>query len=357
MIKENMLAKRKPGMLEIDGSQKSGSGTLLRLAVALAAILGEPLHIYNIRKSRSQPGLRPQHLEAVLTAARLCNANVKGASLGSQEIWFEPDYIRGGEIHAEIGTAGSIPMLIMTVLPMCIFARHPVNLHVSKGGTDVRHSPAINYLKHILFPILQRMGLKAEIEIKRYGYYPKGMGEVTLKVQPCKEFSSIKLEEFGKITDVGGVSVCTFLADRKVAERQAKEAERLLEAQGYRPKIQIINDYSNPMQKGSSIVLWVKTDSGVLLGSDAIGEIRKPSEAVAREAFRNLFDEIKAEATVDVHLADMLIPYAALARDEFAYLTRTVTDHLESNIWLTTKILGVNFHVKKKGKLFQVVKK
>ena len=64
-------------MIEIDGSQKSGSGTILRLSIALAAILGQPLHIYNIRQNRPQPGLRPQHLEAVLTAARLCDADRK----------------------------------------------------------------------------------------------------------------------------------------------------------------------------------------------------------------------------------------------------------------------------------------
>ncbi|RLF35971.1 MAG: RNA 3'-terminal phosphate cyclase, partial [Thermoplasmata archaeon] len=59
-------------MLEIDGSLKSGSGTILRLSVALASILGAPLHVYNIRAKRPNPGLSPQHLEAVLTAAKLC---------------------------------------------------------------------------------------------------------------------------------------------------------------------------------------------------------------------------------------------------------------------------------------------
>jgi RNA 3'-terminal phosphate cyclase (ATP) len=344
-------------MLKIDGNQKSGSGTILRLSIALAGILGEPLHIYNIRKKRSQPGLRPQHLEAVLTAAKLCNANLRGASLGSQEIWFEPDAIKGGEINAEIGTAGSIPMLIMTVLPICVFSRQLVNLRISKGGTDVRNSPTINYLKYVLLPTLERMGLKASIEVHKYGYYPKGMGEVTVKVQPFKELSQIKLEEFGNVAKVGGISVCTFLSDRKVAERQANEAERLLSAQGYRPEIRIINDFSSPMQKGSSMLLWVKTDSGVLLGGDAIGEIRKPSKAVARETVRNLLDEVQTEATVDVHLADMLVPYVALIEGECTYLTRTVTDHLESNIWLATTILGIDFQVEKKGKLYQIVKR
>ncbi|KYH40163.1 MAG: ribosomal subunit interface protein, partial [Candidatus Bathyarchaeota archaeon B63] len=248
-------------MIEIDGAQKSGSGTILRLSIALSAIIGEPLHIYNIRKRRSQPGLRPQHLEAVLTAARICNADVKGASVGSQEIWFDPQEISGGRIEAEIGTAGSIPMLLMTVLPICAFAKNPVHLHISRGGTDVRHSPTINYLRHVLLPVLGRMGLDARIEVRRYGYYPKGMGEVILEAQPCRRLKPLKLETFGSIEEIGGVSVCTFLADRKVALRQAAEAERILKMHGYAPKIRVMNDFSNPIQKGSSLVLWAKTDS------------------------------------------------------------------------------------------------
>jgi len=344
-------------MLEIDGSQKSGSGTILRLSLALAGIVGEPLHIFNIRKRRSEPGLRPQHLEAVLTSARLCDANLKGASLGSQELWFEPSKVKGGPVKAEIGTAGSIPMLILTVLPLCIFASQPVDLQISKGGTDVSHSPTINYLRFILLPVLEQMGVKAQIEVKKYGYYPKGMGEVRLKVQPCKEISPIKREVFGKITKIEGISICTFLDDRKVAERQAKEAERLLASQNFKPRIEIINDFSHPLQKGSSLVLWSKTDTEVLLGGDAIGEIRKSSEAVAQEAVKNLLNEIWAEATVDVHLADMLIPFMAFAKEESMFLTRMLTDHIESNMWLTSTILDVDFRVEKKGRLFQILKK
>jgi len=136
-------------LLEIDGSQKSGSGTILRLSVALASILQEPLHIYNIRQKRPQPGLRPQHLEAVLTAGKICNAQIEGAKIGSKELWYRPNEISGGEIQAEIGTAGSIPMLLMTVLPLCIFAKQHVCLKVTKGGTDVRHSPTINYMRNV----------------------------------------------------------------------------------------------------------------------------------------------------------------------------------------------------------------
>jgi len=343
-------------VIEIDGSQKSGSGTILRLSVALATIIGQPLHIYNIRQNRPQPGLRPQHLEAVLTAAKICEAELEGASLDSRELWLKPKNIKGGEVEAEIGTAGSIPMLLMTILPICAFAENTVNLHVSKGGTDVQHSPTINYMRYVLLPTLKRMGLNIALKVERYGYYPKGMGEVTLTVQPCKSLLPLHLEDFGKMQTIKGVSVCTFLAERKVAERQANAANDYLKKKGYTADIRVVNDRSNPMQKGSSLVLLAETDAEVILGADAIGELRKTSEAVGSEAAEKLYEEISTKPTVDVHLADMLIPYMAMAKGKSSCLTRTISEHLETNIWLTEKMLDVEFDLEKVGELYRVQK-
>ncbi|NWG11340.1 RNA 3'-terminal phosphate cyclase [Candidatus Bathyarchaeota archaeon] len=343
-------------MIEIDGSQKSGSGTILRLSVALAAILGQPLHIYNIRQNRPQSGLRPQHLEAVLTAARLCDAELEGAELNSRELWFKPRKVKGGKIESEIGTAGSIPMLVMTVLPICIFAENTVQLHVSKGGTDVSHSPTINYMRYVLLPMLKRMGINATLTVHKYGYYPKGMGEITITVEPSQFLTSLRLENFGEIASIKGVSVCTFLADRKVAERQANKAKSYLKEKGYKANIQVINDKSNPLQKGSSLVLWAETNANAILGADAIGELRKTSETVGAEAAEKLLEEVSAKPTADVHLADMLIPYIAMAKDKSAFFTRTISNHLETNIWLAEKMLNVKFNVAKTDGLYKIEK-
>ncbi len=341
-------------MIEIDGSEKSGSGTILRLSVALSAVTGQPLHIYNIRQNRPEPGLKPQHLESVLTAAKLCDAELTGAELGSRELWFKPGKVKGGRVDADIGTAGSIPMLLMTVLPICSFAEQAVQLHVSRGGTDVSHSPTINYMRFVFLPTLNRMGLNASLTVHKYGYYPKGMGEVTLTVEPCRSLKPMLLENFGKIKAVKGVSVCTFLSDRKVAERQAKAAEDYLTGRNLLADIQVVNDTSNPLQKGSSLVLWAETDFGAILGADSIGELRKPSEAVGKEAAEKLHDEILAEPTVDVHLADMLIPYVALSRGKSVFLTRLLSDHLKTNIWLAEELLGVRFAIEKSGRVCRV---
>ena len=343
-------------MLKIDGSQKSGSGTILRLSIALAGILNEPLHIYNIRHKRKQPGLRPQHLESVLTAAKLCNAETEGAKLGSRELWFKPNDIIRGEVRAEIGTAGSISMLLLTVLPICACAKGDVTVHVINGGTDVRYAPTINYMKHVLLPTLERMGLKSSLAVRKFGYYPKGMGEVILKVSNSCELRALSITKFGEIERIEGVSVCTFLEKQMVAERQAEAATKILRNKGYATEIDVVNDESNPLQKGSSIVLWTKTSKGAIVGGDAIGELRKSSETVGKEAADNLIKETETHAALDVHLADMLVPYVALAKGTSTYTVRKITDHIDTNIWLVEKILGTKIQVTKVGKLYEIEK-
>ena len=343
-------------MIEIDGSQKSGSGTILRLSIALAAIKGQPLHITSIRQNRPQPGLKPQHLEAVLTAGRLCSAKVEGARLGSRELWFTPQEINGGSVEALIETAGSIPMLLQAVLPICLFAENPVHLHVANGGTDTIHAPTINYLRYVFLPSLRQMGVEAEITVQKYGYYPKGMGEATMTVNHNRHLKPVVLENFGKLKAINGVSVCTFLSDKQVAERQAKSARDYLSQNSYKADIQVVNDQSNPIQKGSSIVLWAETDAGVILGSDAIGELRKMSEAVGKEAAEKLLAELAVKPTVDVHLADMLLPYMALAEGKSVFLTRTISEHIESNVWLIEKMLNVKFTIEKINNLYRIEK-
>jgi RNA 3'-terminal phosphate cyclase (ATP) len=341
-------------MLEIDGSTKSGSGTILRLSIALSAITQKHVHIYNIRHNRRQPGLRPQHLESVITASKLCNAETEGAKLGSRELWFKPNSIVSGEVQAKIGTAGSISMLLLTVLPICAHAENAVRVHVVSGGTDVQYAPTINYMKYVLLPTLEQMGLKASLDVKKFGYYPKGMGEVTLKVSPVSKLVPLRREGFGEISEIKGVSVCTFLEKQKVAQRQEEAATKVLQTHGYDASIRVVNDKSNPYQRGSSIVLWAKTSKGALIGGDAIGKLRKPSEAVGKEAAENILKETDAKATVDVHLADMLVPYIALTKGTSTYLTRRITDHIDTNIWLTNKILESKLQITKVGNIYRI---
>jgi RNA 3'-phosphate cyclase len=200
------------------------------------------------------------------------------------------------------------------------------------------------------------MGVEAEISVQRYGYYPKGMGEATLTVKPYPNLKPIILEDFGNIKSIQGVSVCTFLSDRQVAQRQATAAQTRLNQSGYSADVQIVNDQSNPIQKGSSIVLWATTASDVILGADSIGQLKKMAEDVGKEAAQTLIAELNAKPTADVFLADMLIPYMALAEGKSSILTRSISEHIESNIWLMEKMLNVKFTISKVNSLYRIEK-
>ena len=69
-------------MIEIDGSQKSGSGTIVRDALAYAILIQDELYLSNIRARRQEPGLRPQHLKVLDAAAQLSGARVEGGFVG-----------------------------------------------------------------------------------------------------------------------------------------------------------------------------------------------------------------------------------------------------------------------------------
>ena len=103
-------------MIYVDGSQESGSGTIVRCAVGLATLLGEELHLTNIRVKRENPGLRPQHLKAIQALQQICHGTLNGGQVGSKEINFKPGRkAEGGHYEWDIGTAGSTTLLAMTL--------------------------------------------------------------------------------------------------------------------------------------------------------------------------------------------------------------------------------------------------
>ncbi len=73
-------------LVDIDGSQGEGGGQILRTSVSLSCILGIPVKISKIRAGRKEPGLRPQHLEAIKSAAEISDSKLIGAKVGSTEI-------------------------------------------------------------------------------------------------------------------------------------------------------------------------------------------------------------------------------------------------------------------------------
>lgn len=327
-------------MLELDGSD--GGGQLVRTALSLSAVTGTPFQMSGIRGARPEPGLRPQHLTAVETLATITDAEVSGAEQGSEELTFEPERLRGGEYEANIGTAGSVTLLLDALLPLAVELEEPLSVRTT-GGTDVKWSPPLDYLRQVKLPLLRAHGLHATVDLRRRGFYPQGGGDATLRLAPSS-LSPPSLTEQGPLAGARIYSVASSgLADSDVAERQAEEAGRLLSDAG----IEVLErsaTYAVADSDGSAVV--VRLDGNVLAGFDALGEPGKPSEAVAGEAVEAALAFRDGPGAVDRHLADQLVIPVALAGGEVEL--PAVTEHVESCVELV-RAFGFDVAVEEDG--------
>lgn len=336
-------------MIEIDGSLKSGSGTIVRDAVSLSALAGEDLSLTSIRAKRlPKPGLRAQHLKGIEAIAQLCQGRLEGASIGAREIRFFPGpSIRGGHYEWDIGTAGSTTMLFLCVLPLALFADRPSHFRIT-GGLFQDFAPSVYSLQYVLLPLLKQMGARIELHILRPGYVPKGQGQIAIDVHPLtRPLAPLTLTNPGKPVTISGIALSSRLKERRVSDRMAEECRKNLQAGGYSARIDLLYDteqspvYEKPAaQAGAALALWASIGTGCLLGADCTGAPRRSSEFIGKKVARMLTETLHSGATVDVHVADQIIPFAALADGWSSFTIPEMSDHIDSRLWLVETFLG-----------------
>lgn len=347
-------------MIEIDSSQRSGSGTIVRDAVPFSILAQTDLHLTNIRAARAKPGLRPQHLSAIGACAQICRGRAHGAAVGSREITLHVgSAIAGGHFLWDIGTAGSAVMLAMSVIPLGMYADSPSRYRI-QGGLFQDYAPTAYAFLHVFLQVARSMGAPITGRIIRPGYVPQGGGEIEVCVQPMKKnVMALHRLTQGRLGRIRGVALSSHLATRNVSERMAAVCEKSLHAEGYKATIEIHNDtndhpvYESPaIQPGACLALWAETNTGCIVGADMAGARGRTAERIGRETAARLLEDLRSGATVDRHVADQIIPFAALARGWSSYRVPRMTEHIESRLWLAEKILGAKAEVR--GNLLRI---
>ena len=289
--------------------------------------------------------MKAQHLTSVKASAEICGADVEGADVGSSELVYRPGVPRSGRFRFDIGTAGSITLVLQTLMPVLAFAPGKVELEVT-GGTDVKWSPPVDYLQMVALPLFNRFGYDCKLDLVRRGHYPKGGGEIRFTVTPAHSLPPFKGLDPGETLEVGGVSHSMGLPSH-VAERQAEFARKMIRARGLpEPDLRVESSQPrNGLGLGSGIVLYARTKSGTILGADSLGERGKPAETVGSEAGRQLAEEVDSRAFVDRHMGDMIVPYMVLADGISEVSVSRVTQHTLTNVRVAEQISGLKFEV------------
>lgn len=330
-------------LVEIDGSKYEGGGAILRIACALSAITKKPCHIFNIRANRPNPGLAPQHLLGIQALAQLCNGKLEGDYLNSKEIKFYPENFYKDRVLIKIPTAGSITLILQTLIPVCFFGNKPVEIEIEGGATDTFFSPTIDYFQYVFLKFLEKIKGDLEINILKRGYYPEGGANVKVKIYPSilEPLNLIERGNFKKILIVSGAS--NYLKDKKIAERQAAGAKEIFGKLKLPVEEKI--KYYDTSCPGSQINLIAKFEN-TIIGTDNLKKLGEKAEDVGKEAALVLLKEQKSNACLDKHLADQVLLYLALAKGSSKITISEITSHCKTNIWIIKKFLRGNFEIK-----------
>jgi len=320
-------------MIAIDGASGEGGGQILRTSLALALVTGQPFEMRRIRAARSKPGLQRQHLTAVLAAAEVGAAEVRGAVLNSQHLIFAPQGIRAGEYHFRIGTAGSASLVLQTVLPALAMADGPSRL-LLEGGTHNSLAPPFEFLQKAYLPLLARMGPRVEATLERHGFYPAGGGRVSVSVVPKKPWTPLELFQRGRVIQRRVRAIVSRLP-RHIAEREIRTA---LDRLAWPRECGLIEEVESA-GPGNAVVVEVGCEhvTEVFTG---FGQRGVPAEQVAASAADEARRYLAADVPVGEHLADqLLLPMAISGGGGFR--TLAPSSHATTNIATLANFLEV----------------
>ena len=327
--------------LKINGGHGEGGGQIIRSAITLSCITKQPIHLENIRKNRKNEGLKPQHLTAIRILQKISKADVIGAKIGSTELKFIPGNVENLELIEDVKTAGSISLILQVLIPVVSISQKKLSL-IIKGGTDVLWSPSMDYTQHVLKEAYSRMGIEFSVEIIKRGYYPKGNGEVKLEVYPSK----IKSLTLSKRETNNLKLKCTFskISIDVIKEKIEMIKEKISKA-NFNVEIEIKEEEA--IDSGASLLIY-SIDKNSIIGIDGLFDNKKQNFDLDFEKFNNSLG-------VDESLADMLVVPASLGINKTVFQVKEITEHLETNLFVTSKITGCKYGIGKTSEGFEVI--
>lgn len=321
-------------IIALDGAKGEGGGQILRTALSLSMITGQPFEMSGIRAGRTKPGLLRQHLTAVRAAMQISGAQVKGDEPGSQRLLFRPGKICAGEYRFAIGSAGSCQLVLQTILPALWYADGPSHVEV-QGGTHNQSAPTADFISQVWEPLLAQMGVRQHTRLMRHGFYPAGGGVVVSEVLPAKGLRELQLTERGAASEIAAVALVAAVP-YSVGEREISAL-----ATHFPLTERAVVELEKHVGPGNALSLTVKSEhlTEMFVGFGARGV---SAEEVAKQVIKEARCYLDSPAAVGEHLADQLIIPLALAGSG-AFTVTHLSSHLRTNIAVVEQFLPIKF--------------
>ncbi len=334
-------------MIKIDGSMGEGGGQIVRTALGLSSATGKPFRIENVRKNRSKPGLSHQHLACIkaINKATGSRTTPSKVGLGASSFTFIPGEVRSREMEIDIGTAGSVTLLLQSILPLSFVLERELHFKVM-GGTDVPWSPPGDYFEHLFCPLIAHLGISCEISFERRGYFPKGGGIVRGTLHPFSEARATEGVPWETVEGLADEGLRVFLnagaLPGHVMDRMTSKARELA------PEARIKAVTGESKSPGAGAVFVSSSREG-FFGGSCIGKKGIRAEDVVKMAFKDLSEQKKPTADLDEHLGDQVLPYLPFApgKKGASFYVPRLTSHLKTNAGVVESFTGTSFDFSK----------
>jgi RNA 3'-terminal phosphate cyclase (ATP) len=316
-------------MIIIDGSEGEGGGQVVRNALALSLVTGQPFRITNIRGRREKPGLMRQHLTAVEAALAIGGAVCEGASIGSSELVFSPGRVAPGAYRFAVGTAGSTSLVLQTVLMPLLLADAPSRL-VLEGGTHNMMAPPFEFIERVFLPVINRMGPQVTARLTRHGFFPRGGGRIEVDIAPGK-LGPIDCLDRGASKSVSARALFAALPF-DIAEREIKTARKLLP--DWPEEAFSVRQLPEEQGPGNALLLEAAFEHATEIVT-GFGKLGVSAESLAKTAAQRMAGFLASDAFAGPYLADqLLLPFALAGGGSFTTVkpsqhARTAADVIE----------------------------
>lgn len=325
--------------VEIDGAHGEGGGSVIRTALSVSCLTGQPVAIRNVRGALRRPGVNAIDVALARALGEATGAEVS-SQLGDDVLLFAPKRpVQALRERVDLNAIakgaqpGSAPLILQTLLAPLSRAGAISSLSC-RGGTHVPFSPTFEYFRAVSLPALARAGIVAFPSMESAGYPPRGGGEVNMEVEPSA-LNGFSFENRGELKSVKAFVVTSELPEA-VSRRGAERLHELAKKNELELGVDIIRPRAS--SPGAAVTCAAIYSDG-FGGSQSIGQRGKPMEEVAEEAFFELLHWLNAKETTDEFLADQLVLPGAFSQEECFFTTSRISPTLTTTAWVIKQFM------------------
>ena len=339
-------------VLIIDGSELEGGGQVLRVSCSIAAVKKMNIRIEKIRAKRANPGLAKQHVACIESIASICNINT-AVKEKQKELDFNctTSVVPTSAINKtiKVNSAGSCCLVFQSILPILTVVP---GTHIIKivGGTHVTWSPNADFYNDILSPVLLKFGINFTVEIKKYGFFPRGGGEIVCNYTTPEVLKPIDYQVRGKPLRIVG-KVFDGKNNEEASEIIKEMKKRLRKDFKYEGEVIPSEFEFVPTTSKCKIIELCLECENCNLSAYFVEEKNESFEDLMDRCINHLSKEYEHGGCCDEYVQDQLLVLMALTKGKSTITCGEISLHSQTVIALMKKMLGLDYVITNKGSM------